>query len=417
MPDLSKNKDKRVWRLAADVVIRPVAEMPPETVEQAMRDKKNPENYFGIERKRSRAPAKIVNRDVVDVLRAFGGKGASYEEVLERFLEERNLERAELHPGMHAMVRTFISSNFLVEGRREDESGSEEVAPSFREGDTWLDYRIIKNVHVIIDTEIYQVEHVPSGVIRALKITQPTFPRAEMKTKIFERLEHEFGTIERLDHPSIVRIHDHGVHEGRMYGILDWIDGRSVYSYAYESDGDAPNDALILQLSSECLEALDAVHAAGYLHGDVHTRNFLVKNGHVCLIDFGLSRPIAVDGADERNYVEGGVVRFMPPEYVAHKFENRKGLWGSVAGEIYSCGVMIFSLFTKTYPYKWSFYREDFMRSILNDPPPGFEECERDPWPELEAVLMKALEKEPGNRFRTAGEFAAALARLHPPPS
>ena len=215
-------KDKRIWRLASDVVIRPVTEMPPETVEQVMRSKKNPENYFGIERKKSRAPAKIVNRDVVDVLRAFGEKGATYEEVLEHFLKERNLERKELHKGMHAMVRTFISSNFLVEGKRAAGDASEAVEASFREGDRWLDYRIVKNVHVIIDTEIYQVEHIKTGETMALKITQKLFPRREMKSKIFERLEHEFETIRKMDHPYIVKIHDHGVHDGRMYGILNW---------------------------------------------------------------------------------------------------------------------------------------------------------------------------------------------------
>ncbi len=412
MTGTTGKKDKRVWRLASDVVIRPVTEMPSETVEQVMQSKKNPENYFGIERKKCRAPAKIVNKDVVDVLKAFGEAGATYEDVLEHFLEERNLKWEELHKGMHAMVRTFISSNFLVEGKRASGDASEAVEPSFREGDRWLDYRIVKNVHVIIDTEIYQVEHIPTGETKALKITQRSFPRREMKSKIFERLEHEFRTIEKMKHPYIVKIYDYGVHEGRMYGILEWIDGRSVYSYAYESGDDAPDDGLILRLSVECLEALDAVHTARYLHGDVHTRNFLVNRGRVCLIDFGLSRPIEIDEKDAHTYVEGGVVRFMPPEYVAYKFENRKGLWGSVAGEIYSCGVMIFSLFTKTYPYKWSFYREDFMKSILNDPPPSFEECERAPRPELEAALQRALEKEPDKRYSTAGEFAAALQKL-----
>lgn len=415
MADAERKKDKRVWRLASDVVIRPVTEMPSETVEQVMRNRKNPENYFGIERKKSRAPAKIVNRDVIDVLRAFGEEGATYDEVLERFIRERNLTRDQLHPGMHAMVRTFIGSNFLVEAERRSGDASEAIEPSFGDGDGWLDYRILKNVHVIIDTEVYQVEHVPDGELRALKITRPSFPRREMKTRIFERLEHEFETISLLDHPNIVKIHDHGVHDGRMYGILDWIDGRSVYSYAYREEGDDPDDELILRLSIECLEALDAVHGAGFLHGDVHTRNFLVNNGRICLVDFGLSRPIAIDESDDARYIEGGVVRFMPPEYVVHKFENREGMWGSVAGEVYSCGVMIFSLFTKTYPYKWSLYREDFMKSILNDPPPSFEECEREPWPELEQILLKALAKKPEDRYATAGEFVRALRELAPP--
>ncbi|UCF05178.1 MAG: serine/threonine protein kinase [bacterium] len=414
MSEKKKKHNRRIWRLSSDVVIRPVTEMPEEAIEQITQNKRNPENYFGIERKKSRAQAKIVNKDVIDVLRAFGDEGKTYDEVLEYFLELKGLERDELHPAMSKMVNTFIGSNFLVEGRRYDKDTSESVEPSFQDGDRWLSYRILKNVHVIIDTEIYQVEHIPSGVTRALKITQPTFPREKMKKKIFKRLEHEFKTIQKIKHPNIIKVHDYGMHEGRMYGILDWVDGRSVYSHAYDS-GTPPHDGLLLELSIECLEALGAVHRARYLHGDVHTRNFLIKNGHVCLIDFGLSRPIKVRKAEERRYVEGGVIRFMPPEYVQYKLEEKKGLWGSIAGEIYSVGVMIFSLFTSTYPYKWSFYRKDFMEHILNDPPPSFEECERDPWPELEAVLHKALEKDPKDRFASVDEFSRALQKLSVP--
>lgn len=409
-----KKRDSRIWRLSSDVVVRPVAEMPQEVIDQIVQNGNDPDDYFGIERKRSRAQAKIVNRDVIDVLNAFGEEGRTYEEVLRHFLDLKGLERDELEPGMKKMVNAFVGSNFLVEGRRDDAEVSESVEPSFREGDRWLSYRILENVHVIIDTEIYKVEHVPSGAVRALKITQPVFPREKMKRKIFERLDREFETIQKIRHPNIIRVHDYGVSDGRMYGILDWVDGRSVYSYAYSSD-EPPGDDLLLGLSVECLEALEAVHGAGYLHGDVHTRNFLVGGGHVRLIDFGLSRPIRVRKASERRYVEGGVIRFMPPEYVRYKAEDRKGLWGSVAGEIYSAGVMIFSLFTSIYPYKWSFYRKDFMRHILEDAPPGFEECEREPWPDLETALGRALEKDPEDRYASAGEFARALGSLTVP--
>ena len=403
-------KDNRIWRLSSDVVITPVVEMPEDVVKELIKNNKDPKNYFAIERKRSRSKAKIVNRDVVDVLRAFGEEGATYEGVLNQFLKLKKLKRRQLHPEMLKMVRTFIGANFLVEGKKKKNT-SEAIEPSIKNGVEWYSYEILENVQVLIDTEIYKIRHIPSGVLRALKITRDTFPRRSLRKKIFEGLRREFRVIQKIKHPYIVKVHDYGIRDGRMYGVMDWIEGKTVYDYAY-SDDSAPDDFLLLRLSIECLEALHAVHSAGYLHGDVHTRNFLVRNGHVCLIDFGLARPIRVTEKDIGKYTEGGVINFMPPEYVSHTFEGKKGFWGSVAGEVYSCGVIIFSLFTKKYPYKWALYKKDFMKNILNDPLTSFEECEREPWPELENILRKSMAKKPEDRFSSAAEFAEELKAL-----
>jgi serine/threonine protein kinase len=310
---------------------------------------------------------------------------------------------------MRKMVTNFIHSNFLVEGEKKDDS-SEAIQPSFKENDKWLSYRILENIHVIVDSEIYKVKHIPSGELRALKISQNSFPNEKMKDKIFERLKKEFEIIEKINHPSTVKVWEYGESQGRMYGVLDWIDGSSVRAYAYSSDT-PPSRDLLLRLAIECLESLHAVHRAGYLHGDVHTGNFLVRDHHVCLIDFGLSRPIEVKKKDRSKYTEGGVTEYMPPEYARHRNDKKK-LWGSVAGEIYSSAVIIFTLFTRKYPYPTSFYRKDFLKSILNDPPPSFEECEVEPWPELEAVLHRAMAKDPTERFQTADEFAGELKKI-----
>ncbi len=414
MPDDNRNKKKRIWRLSSDVVIKPVTELPDELIGQIAGGEKDPEELFAIERRKARAHMKIINRDVMDVLNRFGQDGATYEEVLDHFLQLKGLEREELDPKMRRMIKNFVMSNFLVEGEKKDDA-SEAIEPDFEEKDRWLSYRILENVHVIVDTEIYRVEHITSGELRALKISRGSFPNQQMKEKIFQRLRKEFGIIEKIDSPYTVKVWEYGEHDGRIYGVLDWIDGSSVRSYAYSPD-QPPSRDLLLRLSIECLEGLHAVHQAGYLHGDVHAGNFLVREGQVCLIDFGLARPIQVDEKDVSKHSEGGVTEYMPPEYARHKKEKRKKLWGSVAGEIYSAGVIIFALFTGKYPYTTSFYRKDFLQRVLNDPPPGFEECESEPWPELEAILRKALAKEPSRRYRSAEEFAGELEKLRNSP-
>ncbi|UCD95515.1 MAG: protein kinase, partial [Candidatus Zixiibacteriota bacterium] len=160
---------------------------------------------------------------------------------------------------------------------------------------------------------------------------------------------------------------------------------------------------------------LKSVHDAGYLHGDVHAGNFLIRDGRVCLIDFGLTRPVRIAKKEESKYEEGGVVLYMPPEYVRRVFNGRKGFWGSVAGEIYSCAVILYFLFTKRMPYTWKYYREEYMKCILNQPPLSFEENGRTPWSELEVVLQRALAKRKKDRFASMGHFLKTLKKVHLP--
>lgn len=407
MGDGNEPEKQRVWRLHPDVEIKPVDDAPEEVLRK-LGGGETEANYYGISRKKARSYPKIVNQDVVDVLRAFGEGGSTYRRVLDRFVEERNIERGRLHPAMEKMVKAFISARYLVAADMENADPPGSVRPSLENGDSWLSYRILENVRCMIDTEIYKVEDGATGAIRALKMSRTDFPREDMRRKINERLENEFALIEKISHENIIDVWEHGTHRGRAYGILDWADGPSVRSYAYSFD-EPPTEKMLVGLFKQCLGAVGAVHDAGYLHGDVHTGNFLIKNGAVCLIDFGLTRPAAVAAGDEGAYTEGGVLQYMPPEYARHALEGWTGLWGGVAGEIYSCGVILFALFTRRYPYNWSLYRKDFLRSVLDQPPLTFEECGMAPRPELEAVIRRALAKAPGERFRSAGEFLAAL--------
>lgn len=404
-------RKNRLWRLAEDAVITPVEDFPEELVSRMAPNGELPPGHYGIERRKVRSFPKIVNQDVVDVLNRFGQDGATYENVLKHFMELKNLGRDELHPKLEKMVRAFIHSNILVEKDSQQSFSAASVEPSFNDGDRWLSYRIVENVHCIVDSEIYKVEEVSTGTTRALKIMQKQFPNKEMEAKIAERLRREFDLIKCLDHPNVVKCREEGEHQSRIYGILDWVDGPSVRSYAHKSDLPV-DDKQLMTLAIECLSALGAVHRYGYLHGDVHTRNFLVKDDHVCLIDFGLSRPIEISEEEAVHYAEGGVVWYMPPEYARRVIESKKGLWGSVAGEIYSSAVMLFALFSKRYPYKTTFYRKDYMKSILNDPPMSFADCGRSSWPELEKVLGRAMSKNPEERFASVAEFLTALKQV-----
>ncbi|MBD3178335.1 MAG: protein kinase [Candidatus Latescibacteria bacterium] len=402
-------KDKEsIWKLPEDIVINPVEELPDGFLEKFAEEGDVPVGSYGIQRKGVRAHPKIVNQDVVDVLRRFGSEGATYREVLEHFVRERELDREKLHPGMKKMVKTFIKSNYLVPVQNDKESSGDSVTPSIPDGEKWLSYRVMENVRCIIDSEIYRVENEETGEPGALKISRANLASEESNRKIINRLHNEFSIMSLLDHPNILKVIEHGTHRDRKFGILEWADGPNVRSYAYRSDK-PPTERKLINLAGQCLRALSAVHRAGFIHGDVHTGNFLIRNGSVRLIDFGLSRPVELPPGMEKDIVEGGVLHYMPPEYVHHTMEKRKGLWGSVAGEIYSCGIIMFALFTRHYPYRWSFYRKDYLKKIIKDPPLSFEETGAASRPQLEKVIRKAISKNPADRFSSVEEMISAL--------
>ena len=400
--------EARRWRLPTDVTITPVGDLPEQVCRQIFGEGPVPAEGCCLQRENTRTLPKLINKNVATVLRLFDIGGAAYETVLASLAGTMKLPKEKVDEELRPLVKTLIHSNLLVEA----EEGLEAAAPvkaSLNPGDRWRDYVIEENVKIMIDSEIHRVAHITSGVVRILKITQAVFPNAEMKASMAERLQHEFSVLEKINHPYVVGVHGYGVHDGRVYGFLDYAEGSSVQSFLHADDR-KPGDASVLKYALQCLEAVQAVHDAGYLHGDIHTGNFLMKNDHVCLIDFGLTRPIRIMEEDRRKYPEGGVIMYMPPESVTHSSEKRHNRFqGSVAGEVYSCAVILYLLFTQRYPYEWTTYRKDYVQRIRQQPPLSFAECERRPWPEMESVLRRALAKDPADRYASVHDFRLAL--------
>jgi eukaryotic-like serine/threonine-protein kinase len=400
----------RVWRLGEDVQILPVEDLPPAVQQMLFPGGAPPKGYFAIQRPHARTHPKVINQDVHEVLQAFGQAGATFAAVLGQLAAARKLDRQTLDAALRQLVATFVQAGFLVEAAAPSDTANRTIRPSFATGDLWCGYRIVESLHCMIDSEVYRVHAIRSGKPRVLKIMQGAFPHPEMAVAVDHRLRQEFALLGRIHHPNVVELIEEGVVDGRRYGILEWIDGPSVAAHVRDP-AIRDVDGTLLALAQQCVRALQVVHSAGYLHGDVHPGNFLTDGRRVCLIDFGLSRPIDIAAGDESNITEGGVVSYLPPEYALHVLEQRRGLWGSVAGEVYSCAVVLFVLFTRELPYALKTYREEYLQSILTEPPRPFAACGRRAWPEVERNLRRAMAKNSQDRFPSMRAFLAALRR------
>ena len=224
--------------------------------------------------------------------------------------------------------------------------------------------------------------------------------------------------------PVAPRLLAAGRWQERRFLLLEWcagVDAQTAAAEARERGGGAGR-AAVLALCRAVAGAYAALHRQGALHGDVHPRNVLVPAcGGVRLIDLGLATwrggpaGLAPPG-------RGGVAFYLEPEYAAAVLADRTPPAVSAAGEQYAVAVLLYLLAAGAHYLDFSLERETMLRQIAELPPRAFAERGAGAWPELEAVLGRALAKAPVDRFPSLAALAAALqavpvaATSAPPP-
>lgn len=248
---------------------------------------------------------------------------------------------------------------------------------------------------------VYKAQHPEHGVA-AVKILRPRLGQDPVAVKRFLR-EAEFGT--RVSHPNIVRTWDYGAEDGCHYLALEWAQGEPLASFLAGAGRLAP--PLVARIVAQLSDALEAVHQAGVIHRDLKPANIMYdpETQTAKLLDFGIARG-ADDHPDERLTRAGffvGTLQYVAPE----------ALSGELVGEqadIYSLATIAYHLLTDTLPFPGSSPRELFQQLLTQAPIPlnqaakGLKLSS-----ELEAVVMKGLQRDPAKRWKTVREFANAF--------
>jgi len=223
--------------------------------------------------------------------------------------------------------------------------------------------------------------------------------------KAVARLLREVKHALRVRHPNVCRVHDIVIHDEDPRDVIyfmtmEFIAGESLRKYARTQTLPV---AQCVSLARQSLLALDAVHAAGLLHRDVKSDNLLVTakpEPALTLIDFGLSRPLHADGAAASAALSGSL-GYMAPE----QFEG-SGL--SPRTDLFSFGVVLFELLTGELPFQLQERR--VKTHAWEAPAPS--QLRGDVPPHLDAVVKRCLRKAPSERYGSAREVMAALARV-----
>lgn len=219
------------------------------------------------------------------------------------------------------------------------------------------------------------------------------------------RLAAEGDAMWRVRHRNVVRILGQGTHpDGRPYLTMEHVDGITLGALI-QREGWLPL-ARIRTIGEQILLGLAAIHRAGLVHADIKSDNVIVgPDDRVTIIDFGLARELAAPPTADELQVLSGTPEYMAPEVIT-------GEPPGVAADLYAVGVILYEMVTGTAPFTGKTSQEIFERHLHDHVvPPSLRAPDRKIPAAFEAIIVRALAKNPDLRHYNAELFATAVRR------
>ena len=200
----------------------------------------------------------------------------------------------------------------------------------------------------------------------------------------------------------MIPVYEAGEAEGQLFIAMRFVEGIDLANLIARETEFEPERAvrIVAQLAS----ALDAAHARGLIHRDVKPANVLIgASEHVYLTDFGLTKHAAQDSLTQTGLFVGSADYAAPEQIRGEAMDART--------DVYALGCVLYQTLTKRLPYDRAGDVAK-MYAHITEPPPVVTEARPDLPAALDAVVAKAMAKDPDDRYATAGDLAAAAKRL-----
>ena len=384
--------------LPDDVLLTPLADLP----DALRRQLPAVPHGYAVGRARVRASSKVMGQDAARLLQHFRRPSRIVDAlIVESNGHDPRVALTESFP----LLRSCYEARILVAAHSPD---AHVIEPSLDKGERIGGHVVLRPVAVLEDSELYQVRG-PAGGVAALKIARPG---AQLRMR--RALARERDALSLIDGHGAPRVRKAGTFEGRPWLVMSWCTGSSASVRAAELrvQGPAGRPAL-LGLLSAVARAYARLHGRQVLHGDVHAGNLLVgTSGRISILDFGLSRLTG-----RRELERGAVLPCAEPALARAWLSGSAPPPLTAAGEQFAIGALLYQLAAGAAHVGPIQDRSVLLRAIATTVPVPFAEQGMAHWPDLEAVLRRAMALEARDRYPSVEALAASLSRCTIPPA
>ena len=244
---------------------------------------------------------------------------------------------------------------------------------------------------------IFRATDERTGQPVAIKIPHPEM---EADPVFYDRFRREQEIGQKLDHPGVMKVFPNDDHS-QFYMAMEWVDGRLLRQILNEQPK-FPADRAV-KIALQIASALEYIHSHGVVHRDLKPENIMVDaQDRIKLIDFGIAANV---GSRRLTFAKFSQT-MGTPDYISP--EQVKGRRGDGRSDIYALGVMLYEMLTGKVPFTGPNAFVIMNDRLLNNPVPP---REIDPTisPQLQEIIYRAIERDPGKRYQSAREFANDL--------
>ncbi|MEQ8224558.1 MAG: serine/threonine-protein kinase [Candidatus Eremiobacterota bacterium] len=273
---------------------------------------------------------------------------------------------------------------------------------TYREKNLAEKYRLLELVGSGGMGDVYKALQINLGTIRAIKILPQNLCG---NLKYIKRFEREARLAARLEHENIVRVIDVGETGLERYIVMEYIEGKTLRDVLNERE--TLPEGEVIPLATAIASGLSWIHQNEIIHRDIKPENIMIDiNGKVKIADFGISKST---GSPRVTAVGApiGTAQYLSPEQASGHGEV--GFYS----DIYSLGIVLYEMMTGHFPYE---FKDDnpfsIAYTIINTEVTPIKETVPDISSNLEAVVMKCLEKDPGKRYPDAQEILKKLKNI-----